>query len=219
MTGLPCRDMVAYMLKSFPIVTIGPWPGECAVGVFGTVRRPQDGSGRGREAVRQRRAGRGTAAQFGDRGVREPQNHIRCRVVVGNPQRQYGAKAIRENRKMEAGRIGRWRTGIACVFAGLAMVSVACAEAANLVVENRNTWDDDEIKGVYVAPVGVAGWGANRIWQPIPVGEYIEIDLQSFGDGICWFDVRIVDVDDEKYVYQELNLCRTPVLTFDERHF
>lgn len=120
--------------------------------------------------------------------------------------------------QMEASR-GRWRAGIAFALAGLAIVSVARTEAANLVVENGNTWDDDEIKEVYVAPVGVAGWGPNRIWQRIPIGEYIEIDLNSFGDGICWFDVLIVDADGEEYVYHELNLCERPILTFDERDF
>ena len=55
--------------------------------------------------------------------------------------------------------------------------------------------------------------------QRIPVGEYVEIDLRSFGDGLCWFDVLIVDGGSEEYVYSELNLCETPILTFDERDF
>ena len=98
------------------------------------------------------------------------------------------------------------------------MVSVVRAEVA-LVIENANTWRDDEIKEVYVAPVGVSGWGPNRIRQWIPVGEYIEIDLGSFSDEICWFDILIVDADDEAYAYEEQNLCEAPILTFDERDF
>ena len=99
------------------------------------------------------------------------------------------------------------------------MVFVARAETASLVVENANTWDDDEIKEVYVAPVGVSGWGPNRVSQRIPVEEYIEIDLDGFGDGICWFDILIVDTDDEGYEYLEQDLCEAPILTFDERDF
>ena len=109
--------------------------------------------------------------------------------------------------------------GIAGALAGLAVILFAQAEAVTLVVENANTWYNDEIKEVYVAPVGVSGWGPNRLQQWIPVGEYIEIDLDSFGDEICWFDIQIVDADDDEYVYQELDLCAAPILEFNERDF
>lgn len=136
----------------------------------------------------------------------------------GPPGRPFPRRYTKGGIRLLAKTVGRRgsRMGIACALAGIAMIG--SAGEVTLVVENANTFYKNEVKEVHVAPVGVSGWGPNRILQRIPVGEYIEIDLDSFNE-ICWFDILIVDADGEKYMYQEQNLCEAPVLTFDERDF
>ena len=105
-----------------------------------------------------------------------------------------------------------WGSWITCALASIA--TVAQVEAAILVIENADPYDE-EIVEVYVAPIDVSAWGPNRISQPIPAGEYIEIDLDSLGDAICMFDIRIVEDDSDEYIYQMMNLCRSPILTLE----
>ena len=108
--------------------------------------------------------------------------------------------------------IRNWKAWITCALAGIA--TIAQVEAASLIVENLDPYEEEIVK-VYVTPIDMSAWGPNRISQPIPAGEYIEIDLDSFGDAICMFDVLIVEDDDDEYIYELMNLCRSPVLTFN----
>ena len=88
--------------------------------------------------------------------------------------------------------------------------------AASLVVVNENTFYGDAVVAVHVAPSTVSGWGPNRLFGRLPVGENVEIDLRTFGDNICWFDILIVDDGAEEYEYYEINLCSESLLFFTE---
>ena len=104
-----------------------------------------------------------------------------------------------------------WRMRITCAFACVA--AAAQLEAATLIIENSDSFDE-EITEVYVVPIELSAWGPNRISQPIPAGYYIEIDLDSFGEAICIFDVLIVEDDADEYEF-EMDLCRSPILIFN----
>ena len=104
-----------------------------------------------------------------------------------------------------------WKTRIACALGGIATATQM--DAATLIIENSDSFDE-EITEVYVAPVEVSVWGPNRISQPILAGEYTEIDLDGFGEAICFFDVLIVEDDADEYEF-EMDLCRSPILIFN----
>ena len=74
---------------------------------------------------------------------------------------------------------------------------------------NKNFLSKDAITEVCVSPVDADGW-LGRLGSPMPLGEYRKIDLSSFGDRLCWFDVLIVDEDNEPYEYLDVDLCNSP---------
>ena len=93
---------------------------------------------------------------------------------------------------------------------GLAIPGSPALAAVSLIVVNENSFSEDAIMEVYVSPVDADGWGPDRLGSPVPLGEYREIDLSSFGDRLCRFDVLIVDEDNESYEYPDVDLCNNP---------
>ena len=96
----------------------------------------------------------------------------------------------------------------------LACFAIPCAPAFAadaLIIENLST---RTVVAVHVAPVGMTGWGPNRLGPALPDSEHAVIDLGVFGSDICLFDVLVEDNQGESSEWTNVDLCDDPYLSY-----
>ena len=96
----------------------------------------------------------------------------------------------------------------------LACLSIPCAPtlaADALIIQNMSA---RTVLAVHVAPVGMTGWGPNRLGSALPDGQHTVIDLSVFGSDVCLFDVLAEDDDGGSTEWTDVDLCYNPYLSY-----
>ena len=104
--------------------------------------------------------------------------------------------------------------GLRAFMLALACLAIPCAPALAadaLIIQNVSA---RTVLAVHVAPVGMTGWGPNRLGSALPDSEHAVIDLGVFGSDICLFDVLVEDDEGDSSEWTNVDLCDDPYLSY-----
>lgn len=102
------------------------------------------------------------------------------------------------------------------IFAAAVLVVAAAPAFAEDLKFNLTNASDFQIDEFYASPANDDDWGDDILGQDVLEGGLSGVVTIADGSDQCAYDLKAVDEDGEEHVLEDLDLCKTPEVTFDK---